>query len=80
MIAFQKGFEKNFNDASNRFKDAISEIDKSIEHLQKIKDALTKSENHLRLANDKAQDLSIKKLTKNSPTMRAKFDEIKDNK
>ena len=78
MIAFQKGFEKNFNDASNRFKDAISEIDKSIEHLQKIKDALTKSENHLRLANDKAQDLSIKKLTKNSPTVRAQFEELKN--
>ena len=78
MLAFQKGFEKNFNDASNRFKDAISEIDESIKHLQKIKDALTKSENHLRLANDKAQDLSIKKLTKNSPTIRAKFEELKN--
>ena len=79
MIAFQKGFEKNFTDASNRFKDAIDEIDKSIDHLQKIKDALTKSENHLRLANDKAQDLSIKKLTKNSPSIRAKLEELKNN-
>lgn len=79
MIAFQKGFEKNFTDASNRFKDAIDEIEKSIDHLQKIKDALTKSENHLRLANDKAQDLSIKKLTKNSPSIRAKFEELKNN-
>lgn len=78
MLAFQKGFEKNFNDASNRFKDAISEIDKSIEHLQKIKEALTLSDKHLRLANDKAQDLSIKKLTKNSPTIRAKFEELKN--
>lgn len=76
MKAFQKGFEKNYTDASNRFNEAIKEIDESIKHLQKIKDALTKSENHLRLANDKAQDLSIKKLTKNSPTMRAKFEEL----
>lgn len=78
MISFQKGFEKNFNDASNRFKDAIDEINKSIEHLQKIKDALTLSDKHLRLANDKAQDLSIKKLTKNSPSVRAQFEELKN--
>ena len=58
---------------------AIEEIDKSIDHLQKIKDALTGAENNLRLANNKAEDLSIKKLTRNNPTMRAKFEQLKDN-
>ena len=55
---------------------AIEEIDKSIQHLQKIMDNLLSSENNLRLANDKAQDLSIKKLTKNNPTMKRKFEEL----
>lgn len=55
----------------------ISEIDKSIAQLQKVKEALTSSERNLRLANDKAQDLSIKKLTKNAPTVKAMFDELK---
>ena len=64
--------------ASEKFKTAIDEIDKSIAHLNKIKDALIGSENNLRLANDKADDLSIKKLTKGNPTMIAKFDELKN--
>ena len=56
---------------------AIEEIDKSIDHLQKIKEALIGSENNLRLANDKAEDLTIKKLTHNNPTMKAKFEEAR---
>lgn len=63
---------------SEKFKTAIDEIDKSILHLQKIKDALIGSENNLRLANDKAEALSIKKLTRNNPTMKAKFDEARE--
>ena len=59
-----------------KFKTAIEEVDKSITHLQKIKENLISSENNLRLVNDKAQDLSIKKLTKNNPTMKRKFEEL----
>ena len=70
------GFSRNYDLASRKFKDAIDEIDKTIKLLEKIKDNLTGSENNLRLANDKAQDLSIKKLTKNNPTMRKKFEEL----
>lgn len=79
--AFKVGFAKNYELASRQFSSAIEEIDKSIDHLNKIKDYLTKSENNLRLANNKADDLSIKKLTKNSPTMAAAFEEArnKDN-
>lgn len=73
MNAFRDGFAKNYELASRRFKTAIEEIDKTIDHLQKTKDALLSSENNLRLANNKAQDLSIKKLTHNSPTMATKF-------
>jgi hypothetical protein len=73
---FQESFGRNYRLASDRFKDAISEIDKSITALQKTKDNLLKSENNLRLANDKANDLSIKKLTKDNPTMKKKFDEL----
>ncbi|MBO6146223.1 MAG: DUF2130 domain-containing protein [Lachnospiraceae bacterium] len=76
LTAFKDGFARNYRLASERFNTAISEIDKSIEHLEKIKKALLSSENNLRLANDKADDLTIKKLTKNNPTMKAKFDEI----
>lgn len=71
---FKEGFSKNYDLASRKFLEAIGEIDKSILHLQKIKEALVSSENNLRLANDKASDLTIKKLTRNNPTMRAKFD------
>ena len=75
MEEFKRRFGRNYELASRRFKEAIEEIDKSIDHLQKIKEALTSSENNLRLANDKAQDLTIKKLTKNNPTMQQKFAE-----
>ena len=78
MDDFREKFGRNYRIASEKFKTAIDEIDKSITHLQKIKDALIGSENQLRLANDKVEDLSIKKLTKNNPTMQAKFDELKN--
>ena len=73
LMAFKDAFGRNYRIASEKFKTAIDEIDKSINHLQKIKDALTGSENQLRLANDKAEDLSIKRLTRGNPTMKAKF-------
>ena len=78
MNAFKDAFGKNYYRASEKFKKAIEEIDKSIDHLQKIKDALTGAENNLRLANNKAEDLSIKKLTKNSPIMRARFEQLRE--
>lgn len=78
MDDFREKFGRNYRIASEKFKTAIDEIDKSITHLQKIKEALIGSENQLRLANDKVEDLSIKKLTKNNPTMQAKFDELKN--
>ena len=74
---FRDKFGKNYRLASEKFKNAIDEIDKSILHLQKIKDALIGSENNLRLANDKAESLTIKKLTRNNPTMKQKFDEAR---
>lgn len=77
MDAFKKGFARNYRLASERFKTAIEEIDNTIKHLQKTKDALLSSENNLRLANEKADDLSIKKLTKGAPRVRQMFDEIK---
>lgn len=73
---FKAAFSKNYDLASRRFQTAISEIDKSIDHLTKTKDALLGAERNYRLANDKAQDVTIKKLVKNNPTMRAKFEEI----
>lgn len=76
---FKTGFARNYELASKKFKTAISEIDKTIDHLQKTKDALLGSENNLRLANNKADDLSVKKLTKNNPTMAKKFADLKDN-
>ena len=78
LLDFQDKFGRNYRLASEKFKTAIDEIDKSIAHLQKIKDALIGSENNLRLANDKAQDLTIKKLTRNNPTMKQKFDEARE--
>jgi len=75
MDAFKKGFAYNYDLASRKFKTAIDEIDKTISHLQKTKDALLSSENNLRLANNKADDLTIKKLTHGNPTMKAKFDQ-----
>lgn len=74
--AFKKGFAYNYDLASRKFKTAIEEIDKTIVHLQKTKDALLSSDNNLRLANQKAEDLTIKKLTHGNPTMKAKFDEL----
>lgn len=79
MNDFKDKFSRNYRLASEKFQKAIYEIDKTIEHLQKTKDALLSSENNLRLANDKAEELTIKKLTKNNPTMAAKFAELKDN-
>ena len=72
---FKKGFAHNYDLASRKFNTAIDEIDKTISHLQKTKDALLSSENNLRLDNNKADDLTIKKLTRGNPTMKAKFDE-----
>lgn len=74
---FREGFAKNYELASRKFNDAIESIDKSIAQLHKTKEALLSSENNLRLANDKANDLSIKKLTHGNPTMKAKFEEAK---
>ncbi|KGN73481.1 hypothetical protein HR17_06770 [Porphyromonas gulae] len=74
---FRERFGKNYRLASERFKTAIDEIDKSIQHLNKIKDALVGSEYNLRLANDKAEALTIKKLTRGNPTMKAKFEEAR---
>jgi len=77
LEAFKTGFARNYELASNSFADAIKALDKSMEQLQKTKDALLNTDRHLRLANDKAQDVSIKKLTKGNPTMAAKFADLK---
>ena len=78
LDSFKDAFGKNYDLASRRFQTAIDEIDKSIDHLQKTKEALLGSERNLRLANDKAQDVTIKKLTRGNPTMAAKFDALGD--
>ena len=78
LDTFRAGFSRNYELASKKFKIAIKEIDKTIDHLQKTKDALISSENNLRLANNKADDLTVKKLTKKNPTMAAKFAELKN--
>jgi len=80
MNKFKEGFAKNYDLASRKFKTAIDEIDKTITHLQKTKENLLSSENNLRLANNKAEDLTIKKLTRGNPTMTAKFAELSDDK
>lgn len=80
MNAFKEGFSRNYRLASEKFKKAIEEIDKTIDHLQKTKEALLSSENNLRLANNKAEDLTIKKLTHNSETMKKMFDELDTEK
>lgn len=77
LLEFKEKFGRNYELASRKFKDAIDEIDKSIKALQKTKDALLSSENNLRLANEKAEGLTIKKLTYKNPTMKAKFDEAR---
>jgi hypothetical protein len=74
--AFKDGFARNYDLASRKFKTAIEEIDKTILHLQKTKEALLSSEDNLRLANNKAQDLTVKRLTRGNPTMTAKFEEL----
>ena len=78
MNTFKEAFGRNYRIASDKFKKAIDEIDKTIDHLQKTKDALLSSENNLRLANNKAEDLSIKKLTKNAPSVREMFEDLKE--
>ena len=78
MEDFKTKFARNYDLASRRFQTAIDEIDKTIDHLQKTKEALLGSERNLRLANDKAQDLTIKKLTRKNPTMEAKFAALKE--
>ena len=77
MQEFKDAFGRNYRIASEKFQTAIEEIDKTIDHLEKVKKALQSSENNLRLANDKADDLSIKKLTKNAPSVKKMFDDIK---
>lgn len=77
MNVFKEGFARNYRLASDKFKKAVDEIDKTISLLQKTKDDLLSSENNLRLANNKAEDLSIKKLTKNAPAVKQMFDELK---
>jgi hypothetical protein len=76
ITKFKEGFAKNYDLASRQFKTAIDEIDKTMDHLQKTKEALLSSVNNLRLANNKADELTIKKLTQGNPTMKAKFDEL----
>ena len=76
LNAFKEGFARNYDLASRKFKAAIDEIDKTITHLQKTKDSLLSSENNLRLANNKAYDLTVKKLVQKNPTMKEKFDQL----
>ena len=76
---FKNAFSKNYDIASRKFKTAIEEIDKSISHLQKTKDALLGTDRQLRLANDKAQDVTVKKLTRLNPTMDAKFKALENH-
>jgi hypothetical protein len=77
LESFKSAFAKNYDLASRRFQTAIDEIDKSIDHLQKTKEALLGTDRNLRLANDKAQDVTIKKLTRGNPTMAGKFAELR---
>ena len=79
LLEFQDGFGKNYETAKKYYETAIKDIDDTIKKLEKIKASLTTSGRQLRLANDKTQDLSIKKLTKGNPTMKAKFDELDDD-
>lgn len=78
LLSFQEGFARNYDVASRKFQSAIDEIDTTIKHLQKVKDNLISSENNLRLANNKAQGLTIRKLTHGNPTMRAAFAEARE--
>ena len=78
LDSFKNSFGRNYELASKKFQTAIDEIDKSIDHLQKTREALLSTDRNLRIANDKAQDVSIKKLTRGNPTMAAKFLELKE--
>jgi hypothetical protein len=80
LETFKNGFMKNCTNAQNKFDDAIKEIDKAIDHLQKTKDALVGSSNQLRLADKKLEDLSVKKLTKNNAGMKERFNMIHENR
>ncbi len=79
LLDFRDKFGKNYETAKNKFDNAITEIDKTIDHLQKVKDSLLSSENQLRLANNKVEDLTIQKLTRNNPTMKEMFDKLEDH-
>ena len=79
LLEFQTGFSRNYDLATRQFSEAIKRIDNSIEQLNKVKENLLKSGNNYRLANDKAQDLSIKKLTRNNTTMKLKFNNLKSD-
>ena len=76
---FKEGFFRNFQQASDRFEDAIEGIDRTIKLLEKIKDNLTKSEKHLNAANNKLEDLTVKKLTRKNPTMKTKFEALAED-
>lgn len=78
LMKFKDDFSRNYDIAHKKFNTAIEEIDKTIDHLQKVKDALLSSDNQLRIANNKVEDVSVKKLTKDNPTMKAKFDGLKN--
>ncbi|MEZ5055227.1 MAG: DUF2130 domain-containing protein, partial [Chitinophagales bacterium] len=80
LLEFKEKFAKNYELAARQFKTAIDEIDKTIDHLQKTKDALLSSVNNLRLANNKSEELTIKRLTRGNPTMAAKFEELQNKK
>ncbi|MDO4176995.1 MAG: DUF2130 domain-containing protein, partial [Bacillota bacterium] len=80
MNNFKEQFGRNYELAGKQFNTAIEEIDKTIDHLQKTKDNLLRSLNNLRLANNKAEDLSIKKLTKNAPSVQEMFDELEEER
>ena len=80
LVDFKTTFGRNWRLASEGFEEAVKRIDEAIKDLEKTKEALFKSANNLRLANDKAEDLTIKRLTRNNPTMAAKFNELKDQK
>jgi hypothetical protein len=79
LTGFQTAFARNYDLASRQFQTAVEEIDKSIDHLQKTKEALLSTVRNLRLANDKAQDVTIRKLTRGNPTMAAKFSDLTDS-
>ena len=77
LLQFKNDFGRNYDIAHNHFDKAIDEIDKTISHLEKVKKELLGSDNQLRIANNKVEDVSVKKLTRDNPTMRAKFEELK---